>query len=97
MEKAFIQQIVKSMPGQKLLAECERYKSGLGFTCQAIDVGLDSYVRCLEKDSDCPFSVPYAGSNFCKCPARVYVAKELRHSFTGPPPSTASPFYQQFE
>jgi hypothetical protein len=77
MENAFIQQVVGGLPGLTLLAECKRYEPGVGFTCNAIDVGLDSYVRCLEEDSECPFLVPYTDALFCKCPARVYFAKEL--------------------
>ncbi|UCD87349.1 MAG: hypothetical protein JSV01_06225 [Desulfobacterales bacterium] len=79
MEKAPIQQTVEAMPGLKLLTECERYKPEVGFTCKAMDIGLESFVQCLEKSSRwCPFSVPYGHSNFCKSPARVYVAKELK-------------------
>jgi hypothetical protein len=77
MENAFMQQVVGGLPGLTLLAECERYEPGVGFACKAIDVGLDSYVRCLEEDSECLFSVPCTDSLFCKCPARVYFAKEL--------------------
>ena len=78
MVKTHIQQMKKSLAWQKLLAECKRYKPGVGFTCKAIDVGLDSFVECLEKDScRCPFSVSYAYSYFCKSPARVLAAKEL--------------------
>ena len=77
MENPYIQQVVGGLPGLTLLSECKRYEPGVGFACNAIDVGLDSYVRCLEEDSECPFSVPYTDSLFCKCPARVYFAKEL--------------------
>ncbi len=77
MGRALIQQTVENMAGQKLLAECKRFKPGVGFTCKAKDIGLDSYVECLEKDSyRCPFSVRYSRSYYCKSPARVYAAKE---------------------
>ncbi len=79
MEKAHIRKIEEAMGGQKLLAACKRYRPGVGFTCKAIDIGLDSFVECLEKDSHrCPFSMTYANCNFCKSPARVYAAKELK-------------------
>ena len=53
-------------------AECE-------FSCKAKDIGLDSYVECLEEYSHmCPFSVRYAQSYFCKSPARVYMAKRFK-------------------
>jgi hypothetical protein len=77
MTNTLMQQVVEGFPGLTLLAECKRYEPGVGFDCNAIDVGLDSYVRCLEEDSECPFSVPCTDYLFCKCPARVYFAKEL--------------------
>jgi hypothetical protein len=52
-------------------AECE-------FSCKAKDIGLDSYVQCLEECSHmCAFSVRYAHSYYCKNRARVYAAKQL--------------------
>jgi hypothetical protein len=76
MEQAYAQQIEEAMPGLKLLDHCKFYKPGVGFTCNATDVGLDSYLECLEEDScRCPFSVAYAYSYYCSCPARVYMAK----------------------
>jgi hypothetical protein len=78
MEKAFTQQVLQDLPGLTLLSECQCYKPGVGFTCKAMDIGLESFVQCLEKSSRwCPFSVPCADSRFCKCPARVYCVKEL--------------------
>jgi hypothetical protein len=78
MEQAYIQQIEEAMPGLKLLGHCKFYKPGFGFICKAKDIGLDSYVECLEKDSyRCPFSVSYAYSCYCSCPARVCTTKEL--------------------
>jgi hypothetical protein len=68
---------IEAMPGMELLKDCECYKPRLGFTCKAKDVGLDSYVECMETYScTCPFSVSYAHSYFCKSPARVYIAKK---------------------
>lgn len=59
---------------------CEWYKPRCGFTCQAMDIGVDEYVECLEKDSyGCRFSISYAYSHFCSCPARVYIAKTSKH------------------
>ena len=79
MEKAHMQETKNAMAGLKLLAECKRYEPGFGFICKAKDVGLDSFVQCLEKDSRlCVFSVPYAHSYYCKSPARVRAVKELR-------------------
>ncbi len=78
MVKTHIQRMKESLAGQKLLAECERYKPGVGFICKAKDIGLDSFVMCLEQNShSCVFSIRYAHSYFCKSPARVLAAKEL--------------------
>jgi len=79
MEQTVIQQIEKAMPGLKLLEDCKSYKPGFGFTCKAKDIGLDSYVECLEEDSHrCPFSMSYADAYYCTSPARVYVAKAVK-------------------
>jgi hypothetical protein len=65
-----------ALDGLKLLEECKRYEPGIGFSCKARDVGLDSFAECLEKDSyRCHFSVPYARTHYCIFPARVYIAK----------------------
>ena len=68
-----------ALDGLKLLIESERYKPGIGFSCKAKDVGLDTYAECLEEDSRrCPFSMSYADAYYCISPARVYVAKAVK-------------------
>jgi hypothetical protein len=62
----------------RLYKDCKWFKPGLGFSCKAKDIGLKSFVQCLEKDSFiCPFSVSYAYTYYCNCPARIYMIKEL--------------------
>jgi hypothetical protein len=79
MEQADVLEVEKAINGLKLPKDCKWFKPGFGFTCKAKDIGLDSYVECLEKDSfRCPFSVSYAYSYYCIFPARVYVAKALK-------------------
>jgi hypothetical protein len=59
------------MGGKCDKAECE-------FSCEARDIGLDSYVECLEERAHlCAFSVRYAHAYYCKNRARVYAAKQL--------------------
>jgi hypothetical protein len=59
--------------------DCNWYKPGCGFTCEAKDIGVDAYVECLEKDSyGCQFSISYGYSRYCSCPARVYIAKNSK-------------------
>ena len=78
MEPAYVQEIEKAANGLDLPQNFEWYKPGLGFTCKARDIGLESYVNCLETHSYlCPFSVFYGYANYCSCTARVYVAKQL--------------------
>jgi hypothetical protein len=79
MGHAHMQEIEKAINGLKLREDCKWFKRGFGFSCKAKDVGLDSFVECLEKDScRCPFSVSYAYSFYCSCPPRVYIARELK-------------------
>ena len=65
--------------GLKLLIESDRYRPGVGFSCKAKDVGLDTYAECLEKNSHrCPFSMSYAHAHYCISPVRVYEAKKAK-------------------
>ncbi|MFW9917682.1 MAG: hypothetical protein ACFFGZ_18925 [Candidatus Thorarchaeota archaeon] len=55
------------------------YKSGLKVLCKAKDIGLETYLECMEVyPQKCPFSVAFGYSYFCKCPLRVYIAKKLK-------------------
>jgi hypothetical protein len=83
MEKSFVHQIEEAAYGLELLVECKRYKPGIGVSCKAIDVGLKSYVQCLEKDSNsCPFSFSYGRHYYCTSPARIYIAKIRNMTWT---------------
>jgi len=53
------------------------YKSEFQELCKAEDVGMQSYLKCLEENpSDCVFSMGYAESHYCTCPLRCYIAKK---------------------
>jgi len=56
------------------------YKSGYENLCKARDIGIESFLECLEEDPEgCTFSFAFFGySYFCQCPLRVYIAKELK-------------------
>jgi hypothetical protein len=59
-----------------LYKECRWFEPGRGFTCKAKDIGLYSFVQCLEEDShECPFLVCHDNDDYCICPARVDTAK----------------------
>lgn len=54
------------------------YKSEFKNLGKARDIGIKSYVECLEKNpEDCVFSLSFGHSYLCKCPLRVYIAKNL--------------------
>jgi len=43
------------------------------------DMGMDSYVQCLQEQADdCPMRFCFGYSYFCKCKIRVYAAKNLQ-------------------
>jgi hypothetical protein len=55
------------------------YKQGLKNLCKAKDVGLETHLECLEEEPfECPLSVHFGGLYYCRCPLRVYIAKELK-------------------
>ena len=46
--------------------------------CKAVDVGLETYLECMEaRPFECPSSVRFARVYYCSCPRRVQLAKEL--------------------
>jgi len=55
------------------------YKSGFENLCKAKDIGLKSFLECLEEQPRyCKFSFGFGDSFFCDCPLRVYIGKKLR-------------------
>ena len=53
-------------------------ESGFSELCKAQDIGLDSYLECLDRGaSDCLFSVVVDSRHLCQCPLRVFLANQL--------------------
>lgn len=53
------------------------YKSELKDLCKAADIGMKSYLKCLEENPRaCVFSRGYAESHYCTCPLRREIARE---------------------
>ena len=53
-------------------------ESGFENLCKAKDMGLEHYLECLEAEvSSCKFAVAFGYGHFCRCPLRVYLAKNL--------------------
>lgn len=52
---------------------------GLEKLCQAEDIGMETFLKCLEEHPlDCIFAFPFGDSYFCSCPLRVHIAKKLK-------------------
>ena len=62
--------------------ECSKgfqcYESKFKDLCRAKDIGLKSFLLCLEENHDCNFSIFFIDEYLCKCPLRVFIAKELK-------------------
>ncbi len=63
--------------------ECPRdfrcCKSDFKVLCKAKDIGLETFLKCLEEEPrSCQFCVPFGEGYFCQCPLRVYICKKLK-------------------
>ena len=57
--------------------ECE--KSNFTKLPKVRDLGITDMVQCLSDEPEqCTFAVPFGFGHFCKCPLRVYLARELK-------------------
>ena len=78
MEKDNERKIREIIDGLKCPKDFRCYKSGFEYLCKAEDIGQDTFLVCHEKDSaGCKFSVSFGKGHFCKCPLRIYIAKEF--------------------
>ena len=65
--------------GLKCPKDFKCYKSGFKDLCKAEDIGIESFLVCLEEDpSECQFSIPFGEAYFCECPLRIYIAKKIK-------------------
>ncbi|MBW2175135.1 MAG: hypothetical protein JRF64_11155 [Deltaproteobacteria bacterium] len=74
--KKEIERIIGQMQCSK---DFECYESGFETLCKAKDVGMESYLSCLEEHPfECKFLVGFFGDRYyCECPLRIYIAKKL--------------------
>jgi hypothetical protein len=71
-----IEEIIAAMQCPK---DFECYKSRFTKLGKARDIGLKSFLVCLEENPElCQFSLQFGNSYFCTCPLRVYIARELK-------------------
>ena len=54
------------------------YESKFKDLSRTKDIGLKSFLLCLEENHDCNFSIFFIDEYLCKCPLRVFIAKELK-------------------
>ena len=70
--------IEKIISGMECAKGFKCYESGFNDLCRAKDIGIESFVECLEtKTKGCAFSFPFGLSHLCQCSLRIYVAKNL--------------------
>lgn len=71
--------IEEIIDGLKCPKDVRCYTSEFRNLCRAKDIGLKSFVACMEKASlECKFSILFGGLTFCQCPLRVYIVKNLK-------------------
>jgi hypothetical protein len=70
-----IKKIMKSIQCPK---DFKCYESKFQDLCKAKDIGLKSFLLCLEDIQECNFSIYFIDEYLCKCPLRVFVAKEMK-------------------
>jgi len=79
MKKNIRKQLDKIIDGIKCPYEFQCCRSNFKFLCKAQDIGMESFLKCLEETSEeCVFSMSLADFKFCSCPLRVYIAKVLK-------------------
>lgn len=79
MEQRDKEKINKIISGFQCPKGFKCYKSGFENVCKAKDVGMETFLICLEDDpKGCVFAIPYGRGHFCHCPLRIYIAKELK-------------------
>jgi hypothetical protein len=66
-----IQEIIRECsPG------CKCHGQEYGELCKARDIGLETFVECLdERPFECPYAISYGRISYCSCPPRVKIAQ----------------------
>jgi len=78
MEKTDKEMIERIMAGMKCPKGFKCADSGFENLCKAKDYGLESFLKCLEENhKECAFAIDFGVMNFCQCPLRVYLSKNL--------------------
>lgn len=73
--KCEIEKIISKMACSKDFRCC---KSNFKQLSKVEDVGIESFIKCLENDAwQCEFAFAFGDCYLCKCPLRIYILKKL--------------------
>jgi hypothetical protein len=79
MDEEQKKRIEEIMAGMECVRGFDHCKDGFENLCKAKDRGLEGYVDCMEdSETQCDFKLFFGDSVLCRCPVRVYIAKELK-------------------
>ncbi len=78
LTKEFVEQILGDKTCESGLICIE---SDFDELCKVMDIGMKSYMVCLEEDTNCSFAItPFRHDNddnwWCTCPVRMHISKE---------------------
>ncbi len=80
MEKYHEERIQRIMAEMDCPKDFECAKTDFKNICKVTSNGLTGYVRCSPeetKSAHCRLAVPFGGAILCRCPVRVYLARNL--------------------
>lgn len=78
-EKDIQKEIEEIIDGLKCPRDFICYKSGFKKLCKVEDIGLESFLICLNGIAgECKFSVHFSNLYFCQCPLRMYICRKLK-------------------
>jgi hypothetical protein len=78
-EEDIEKQIKDIIGGLKCPKDFKCYKSGFKNLCKAEDIGMATFIKCLEeKPQKCKFARPFGYSWYCNCPLRTYIIKNIK-------------------
>lgn len=73
------EKIKKIMAGIQCKKNFACVENGFKNLCKAEDIGIDTFIKCLEEQSlACSFAVPFGTANFCQCQLRIYLSRKLK-------------------
>ena len=78
MDQKDKKEIEEIIDGLKCPKDFLSYKSKFDSLCNAKDIGMKSFLLCLEENPQaCKFSIDGGDYFFCECPLRNFIAKKV--------------------